>query len=170
MNKVGRAICGLRFVDANRISAFRGSTCSEICRLAPCITCMVHYLATNAYRSRTNEGNQVAPLTREHPRRRYTPVDYPCIRGNRIPESRYCTCILMYLDYPSCLSPYPTRGRRNLASRTADHTRYREGFSKSQSVTCMSRSPRAHPIALTIPVYTVRHLSSSQRSICVCQV
>ena len=25
-----------------------------------------------------NDGNQVAPLTREHPRRRYTPVDYPC--------------------------------------------------------------------------------------------
>ena len=27
---------------------------------------------------RTRDGNQVAPLTREHPRRRYTPVDYPC--------------------------------------------------------------------------------------------
>jgi hypothetical protein len=27
---------------------------------------------------RNNDGNQVAPLTREHPRRRYTPVDYPC--------------------------------------------------------------------------------------------
>ena len=26
---------------------------------------------------RTTDGNQVAPLTREHPRRRYTPVDYP---------------------------------------------------------------------------------------------
>jgi hypothetical protein len=26
---------------------------------------------------RNNDGNQVAPLTREHPRRRYTPVDYP---------------------------------------------------------------------------------------------
>jgi hypothetical protein len=27
--------------------------------------------------TRINDGNQVAPLTREHPRRRYTPVDYP---------------------------------------------------------------------------------------------
>ncbi len=27
---------------------------------------------------RNTDGNQVAPLTREHPRRRYTPVDYPC--------------------------------------------------------------------------------------------
>jgi hypothetical protein len=27
---------------------------------------------------RNNDGNQVAPLTREHPRRRYTPVNYPC--------------------------------------------------------------------------------------------
>ena len=36
-------------------------------------TCMVHYLANNAYK----DGNQVAPLTREHPRRRYTPVDTP---------------------------------------------------------------------------------------------
>ena len=26
---------------------------------------------------RNTDGNQVAPLTREHPRRRYTPVDYP---------------------------------------------------------------------------------------------
>jgi len=30
--------------------------------------------------TRTNDGNQVAPLTREHPRRRYTPVDYPWIK------------------------------------------------------------------------------------------
>ena len=27
---------------------------------------------------RNRDGNQVAPLTREHPRRRYTPVDIPC--------------------------------------------------------------------------------------------
>ena len=40
----------------------------------PALRIMVHYLASNAY---INDGNQVAPLTREHPRRRYTPVDYP---------------------------------------------------------------------------------------------
>ena len=28
---------------------------------------------------RNRDGNQVAPLTREHPRRRYTPVDYPWV-------------------------------------------------------------------------------------------
>ena len=27
---------------------------------------------------RNNDGNQVAPLMREHPRCRYTPVDTPC--------------------------------------------------------------------------------------------
>jgi hypothetical protein len=46
---------------------------SEICRyLAPWI--IWDCLATL---ERTRDGNQVAPLTREHPRRRYTPVDYP---------------------------------------------------------------------------------------------
>ena len=52
-----------------------GGLRSEICRLAPCI--MVHYLAITGL-LRITDGNQVAPLTREHPRRRYTPVDYPC--------------------------------------------------------------------------------------------
>ena len=33
--------------------------------------------------TRINDGNQVAPLTREHPRRRYTPVDYPCYQISR---------------------------------------------------------------------------------------
>ena len=52
-----------------------GGLRSEICRLAPCI--VVHSLTTTAYYNCT-DGNQVAPLTREHPRRRYTPVDFPC--------------------------------------------------------------------------------------------
>ena len=40
----------------------------------PALWCIISLL------TRTNDGNQVAPLTREHPRRRYTPVDYPCSR------------------------------------------------------------------------------------------
>ena len=37
----------------------------------PALWCMISLIMRN------NDGNQVAPLTREHPRRRYTPVDYP---------------------------------------------------------------------------------------------
>ena len=37
----------------------------------PALWCIISLLP------RTTDGNQVAPLTREHPRRRYTPVDYP---------------------------------------------------------------------------------------------
>ena len=37
----------------------------------PALWCMISLL------QRITDGNQVAPLTREHPRRRYTPVDYP---------------------------------------------------------------------------------------------
>jgi hypothetical protein len=39
----------------------------------PALWCIISLL------TRINDGNQVAPLTREHPRRRYTPVDYPCV-------------------------------------------------------------------------------------------
>ena len=37
----------------------------------PALWCIISLIMRN------NDGNQVAPLTREHPRRRYTPVDYP---------------------------------------------------------------------------------------------
>ena len=37
----------------------------------PALWCMISLIMRN------NDGNQVAPLTREHPRRRYTPVDTP---------------------------------------------------------------------------------------------
>jgi len=38
----------------------------------PALWCIISLIMRN------NDGNQVAPPTREHPRRRYTPVDYPC--------------------------------------------------------------------------------------------
>ncbi len=44
----------------------------------PALWCIISLL------TRINDGNQVAPLTREHPRRRYTPVDYPCERAHDI--------------------------------------------------------------------------------------
>ena len=37
VNKVGRAVCGLRFADASRIIPRFGGLRSEICRLAPWI-------------------------------------------------------------------------------------------------------------------------------------
>ena len=37
----------------------------------PALWCIISLIPRNT------DGNQVAPLTREHPRRRYTPVDYP---------------------------------------------------------------------------------------------
>ena len=40
---------------------------------------------------RNRDGNQVAPLTREHPRRRYTPVDYPC-------EDMHCESLQMHVQ------------------------------------------------------------------------
>jgi hypothetical protein len=47
----------------------------------PALWCIISLL------TRTNEGNQVAPLTREHPRRRYTPVDYPWTQHADEPRS-----------------------------------------------------------------------------------
>ena len=73
MNIVGGLFAGFVLPLQAEFPRIGGLVRPEICRLAPCI--MVHYLAITAFYS---DGNQVAPLTREHPRRRlYTPVDYP---------------------------------------------------------------------------------------------
>ena len=71
VNKVERAVCGLRFADASRLSAGLGSTFRDLSIGTLHHGFTVHHLATNAYS--TKDGDKVAPLTREQPRRRYTP-------------------------------------------------------------------------------------------------
>ena len=79
MNKVGRAVCGLRFADARRMTAARGGYVPRSVDWHPALWCIISLIQRNT------DGNQVAPLTREHPRRRYTPVDYP---GAKLADSK----------------------------------------------------------------------------------
>jgi len=72
----------------------------------PALWCIISLL------TRTNDGNQVAPLTREHPRRRYTPVDYPRYnsqhRGYHWARERRCA-FERCPPPPPGRSPTPTR-------------------------------------------------------------
>ena len=72
-----------------------GGLRSEIYRLAPCMLWCIISLLT-----RINDGNQVAPLTREHPRRRYTPVDTPMLatRGSTCKPSRVLKLELRFIN------------------------------------------------------------------------
>ena len=72
----------------NEFPRFGAGLRSEICRLAPWI--VWDSLAITAY---FTDGNQVAPLTREHPRRRYTPVDYHGTLGLVVGFAKFAVCV-----------------------------------------------------------------------------
>jgi hypothetical protein len=101
-----------------------GGLRSDICRLAPCIylsRCIISLLP------RTTDGNQVAPLTREHPRRRYTPVDltvdYPWADGGVLSRGGVSAGQLDYQCYYALLARLCTTMQG--AHRQISEVRYR---------------------------------------------